>query len=96
MSFEFEPSSQNQEPKSKYIESENNYDIKTKQAQAEEIFNMFNEAGVNLTSQAKEIINKATLDGYVSSDDLEELLKIIEESDSDDSNFDDDVDQSNE
>jgi hypothetical protein len=44
-----------------------------------DIFKMFEESNITLNQEAKDIINQAYLDGYISSENLKRLLDIINE-----------------
>jgi hypothetical protein len=44
-----------------------------------DIFKMFEESNITLNQEAKDIINQAYLDGYISSENLKKLLDIINE-----------------
>ncbi|HPW34701.1 MAG TPA: hypothetical protein PK367_03020 [Candidatus Paceibacterota bacterium] len=47
---------------------------------AREIFDMFDEANINLTGEAKDIVVSATEQGFISRENLEKLLSIVNES----------------
>ena len=51
---------------------------------AREIFDMFNEANITLTGDAKDIILKATNDGFITQEDLTKLLQFLSEAQKDD------------
>jgi hypothetical protein len=48
---------------------------------AGEIFGMFDDANVALTSEARDIITQATAVGYIERENLERLLELIKEAD---------------
>ncbi len=77
MAFNFESlfsGKQSEEGKENKISIEN----------AGEIFRMFDDANVALTSEARDIISQATLDGYINQENIERLLELIKEADSTD------------
>jgi len=47
---------------------------------ASEIFKMFDDFNVSLTSETRDIISGATTAGYITQEDLEKLLKLIKQS----------------
>ncbi|HNU96493.1 MAG TPA: hypothetical protein PKH95_03720 [Candidatus Magasanikbacteria bacterium] len=47
---------------------------------AREIFDMFDEANISLTGEAKDIVVDATEQGFISRENLEKLLSIVNES----------------
>lgn len=51
---------------------------------AKEIFDMFNEANITLTGDAKDIILESTKDGYITQDNLAKLLEFLHEAKEDD------------
>lgn len=47
---------------------------------AREIFDMFDEANISLTGEAKDIVVDAAEQGFISRENLEKLLSIVNES----------------